>query len=71
MVDAPARYPAPMPPLSCTCAAVRPSAVVNAQIRELSAGRDSPADWDGAALAELAGLRAEWRDAVAREKQAA
>lgn len=54
-----------MPRTACTCAAARlapprPQAVVDAEIRQLAAGRDAPADWDADALAELAVLRAEW-----------
>lgn len=56
-----------MPPSSCRCPVLRPSAEVNRAIRMLSAGRDTAADWDGEALAELDALRAEWQAAVAVE----
>lgn len=45
-------------------ASPRPSAVVNAEIRGLCAGR---LVWSAEALAVLADLRAEWRAAVERE----
>jgi hypothetical protein len=65
-----------MPPFCCSCGTARPdtarsAAVVNAAIRQLSAGRDRPGDWDAAALAKLARLRAEWRAAVAAEERGA
>lgn len=64
-------YPRAMSPSPCPCGPVRPvarpAAEVNAAIRALSAGRDRAVDWDGAALTELARLRAEWQAAVVAE----
>lgn len=58
-----------MIPQSSPADAARPSSAdINAQIRRLSEGR---AVWTRAALAELALLRAAWRDAVARETKLA
>lgn len=58
-----------MIPESSASDAPRPSAAaINAQIRRLSEGR---AVWTRAALAELALLRAAWREAVAREQELA
>lgn len=54
-----------MPESVCSCAAVRPSAAVNAAIADLC--RATAGGWTRETLAELAALRAEWRDAVARE----
>lgn len=56
--------PASPPP----SAPVRSAAVVNAEIRAFTAGRTV---WSPEALIELAKLRAEWRDAVAREAELA
>lgn len=53
-----------MPTTPPALAPVRPSAVVNAEIRALCAGR---LVWSAGALAVLADLRAEWRAAVERE----
>lgn len=49
-------------------ACVRSAAEVNAAIRAFTAGR---LVWSTEALAELARLREEWRDAVAREAELA
>lgn len=55
-----------MTPSTCTCAPVRPSAVVNAEIRRLAA-RIALSD---AERIEMAGLWAEWTKAKAIEKDA-
>lgn len=53
-----------MPTASPVLAAARPSALVNAEIRALCAGR---LVWSAEALAVLADLRGEWRAAVEAE----
>jgi hypothetical protein len=53
-----------MPSAVAAPASPRPSAVLNAEIRGLCAGR---LVWSAEALAELARLRGEWRAAVERE----
>ncbi|NUP52327.1 MAG: hypothetical protein HOW97_34150 [Catenulispora sp.] len=53
-----------MSPISCPCAALRPAAVINAEIRDLVRRTRV---WDEEALDALARLQAEWRAAVARE----
>jgi hypothetical protein len=52
-----------MPSAVAAPASPRPSAVLNAEIRGLCAGR---LVWSAEALAELARLRGEWAAAVAR-----
>jgi hypothetical protein len=53
-----------MPTSTAAPALLRPSAVLNAEIRGLCAGR---LVWSPEALRELARLRGEWRAAVERE----
>lgn len=53
-----------MPTATPVLAPVRPSAVINREIRALCAGR---LVWSAEALAVLAGLRGEWRAAVEAE----
>lgn len=53
-----------MPTATPVLAPARPSAVINAEIRALCAGR---LVWSAEALAVLANLQAEWRAAVEAE----
>lgn len=58
-----------MPPITPVPDTVRPDAAWwNARIRAFTAGR---VYWSAEALAELARLRAEWQQAVAREAELA